>query len=57
MKKQMEERLKFFELIEKRIENAKKNHEAGWLDRNEYVSVRAELMKIREEIYFMEDAE
>lgn len=51
MKKQMKE------LIEKRIEKAKKDRNEGSLDRNEYISVTAELMAIKYEIDLMADAE
>ena len=50
MKKEM------LKLIERRIEKAKRDHyKDKWLDRNEYISVCAELMAIRYEIQLMEE--
>ena len=50
MKKEM------LKLIENRIEKAKREHyNEKWLDRNEYISVSAELMAIKYEIQLMEE--
>jgi hypothetical protein len=43
------------QLIEKRIEKAKREHYIdNWLDRNEYISVTAELIALKYEIEMME---